>query len=102
MTRRLIDRAGVALMLGITVEKFYRRYAELRANPANPFPGPALGNQSGARWDPLAIERWIDAGGEHGTAQPVPPPGAAMGEAAERQAAKAARRARAQALAEAS
>ena len=66
----LIDRAAVARKLGMTVEKFYRRQTELMANPINPFPGPVLGAMSGARWNPTAIDRWIDAGGEHATAPP--------------------------------
>lgn len=70
---RLIDRPGVANMLGITVEKLYRRLTELQALEHNPFPQPVLGAMSGARWDPDAITRWIKAGGEHAAAAPPPP-----------------------------
>jgi len=67
----LITRAALARMLGLTVEKLYKRQKELEANPVNPLPGPVLGNMSGARWDPAAIERWIAAGGEHAPANPA-------------------------------
>lgn len=58
MDRTLLDRAGVARKLGITVEKFYRNRPELEADG---FPRPVLGNMSGARWDPAAIDRWLDS-----------------------------------------
>ena len=62
----LMDRAAVAAMIGMTLKRFYRRYPVLRRLARNPFPPPAQGNQRGARWDPRAILRWVDAGGEHG------------------------------------
>ncbi len=65
---RLIDRGGVAEMLGVTREKLYRRLGEWSHHPANPFPAPVLGRGAGARWDPRAIDRWVAAGGEHATA----------------------------------
>ena len=78
MASTLIDRAGVARMLGITVEVFYRRYRDLLAVSANPFPGPVMGRMSGSRWDPAAIAKWIAAGGEFAdaaapAAMPAPP-----------------------------
>lgn len=100
MDLQLIDRPSVARKLGMTVEKFYRRYAELRALAINPFPGPVLGNQSGARWDPRAIDRWIEAGGEHATQPPAPATSlTATDTQTERERAKAARKARAAQLA---
>ncbi|HSV29618.1 MAG TPA: hypothetical protein VLL76_08660 [Candidatus Omnitrophota bacterium] len=101
--RQLIDRAAVARMLGMTVEKFYKRYADLHAHKTNPFPGPVLGSMSGSRWDPLAITRWIDAGGEHPPPPTSPPPapaGAATPDS-DRERRKAERRRRAAELAEA-
>lgn len=99
---QLIDRAAVARMLGMTVEKFYRRYPELRANAINPFPGPVLGNQSGARWSPTAIAKWIEAGGEHATQPPGPTsPGTSDSADAQRQARKEDLRRRAKELASA-
>ncbi|MBF0375236.1 MAG: hypothetical protein HQL39_17700 [Alphaproteobacteria bacterium] len=64
----LIDRAAVARLLGIRLEKLYRCINRLRRNPANPFPSPVLGRGAGARWNPGDIQRWIEAGGEHGAA----------------------------------
>jgi len=55
--RTLLDRAGVARKLGMTVETLYRRLAELEADG---FPKPVHGRMSGARWDPVAIDRWLD------------------------------------------
>jgi predicted DNA-binding transcriptional regulator AlpA len=55
--RTLIDRPAVARRLGITVECFYRRLVELYADG---FPKPAIGRMTGARWDPVAIDRWLD------------------------------------------
>ena len=66
----LIDRKAVATRIAMQVPKFYHRYAELRAHPLNPFPGPVIGNGRGARWDPDAIDAWIKAGGEHATRSP--------------------------------
>ena len=56
--RTLLDRAGVARRLGISVESLYRKLPELYAQG---FPKQALGRMSGARWDPAAIDRWLDA-----------------------------------------
>ncbi len=67
----LIDRAQVARKLGITVEKFYCRYAALRAHPVNPFPSPVLGDRAGSRWNPAEIDAWIIAGGERATLPPA-------------------------------
>jgi predicted DNA-binding transcriptional regulator AlpA len=55
--RTLLDRAQVAKRLGLTVETFYRNSATLRADG---FPEPTLGRLSGARWDPAAIDAWLD------------------------------------------
>jgi len=55
--RTLLDRSAVARKLGITVEKFYRQRPDLEAEG---FPAPAIGRMSGARWDPVAIDRWLD------------------------------------------
>lgn len=99
MDLHLIDRAGVARKLGITVEKFYTRYPKLLALPNNPFPGPVLGNLSGARWDPRAIDRWIEAGGEHATQPPAPATSPAVTEDSDREHRKAERKKRAAELA---
>lgn len=56
--RTLLDRAAVARRLGISVEVFYRNQRTLFADG---FPQPALGRMSGARWDPVAIDRWLDS-----------------------------------------
>lgn len=58
LDRILLDRPAVARKLGLTVERFYIKYAELRADG---FPLPALGSGRGARWDPRAIDAWLDA-----------------------------------------
>lgn len=55
--RTLLNRAQVARRLGITVERFYHKTAELAADG---FPAPAHGRGVGARWDPVAIDRWLD------------------------------------------
>lgn len=55
--RTLLDRQAVARRLNISVEVLYRRVAQLYADG---FPRPALGQMSGARWDPVAIDRWLD------------------------------------------
>jgi len=56
--RTLLDRAAVARRLGISVERLYR---QRRALEADGFPAPAFGRMSGERWDPAAIDRWLDA-----------------------------------------
>lgn len=56
--RTLLNRPAVARRLGISVERFYRNRRELEAAG---FPKPAFGRMSGERWDPLAIDRWLDA-----------------------------------------
>ncbi len=69
----LIDRGGVGRMLSVPTSKLYRRLPALMRLPNNPFPGPVLGNGSGARWDPVAIDHWIRAGGEFApVAHPAP------------------------------
>ena len=56
--RVLLDRAGVARKLGVTVEWLYRNLGPLTIDG---FPRPAFGRMSGARWDSAAIDRWLDA-----------------------------------------
>lgn len=55
--RTLLDRPAVARKLGISVERFYRNRRQLEADG---FPRPAFGRMSGERWDPVAIDRWLD------------------------------------------
>jgi predicted DNA-binding transcriptional regulator AlpA len=57
--RDLIDRAALARKLGIEVETLYRDLPRMIATKR--FPAPAWGNGRGARWDPVAIDRWLDA-----------------------------------------
>lgn len=44
--------------MGVSVEILYRQRRELEAQG---FPKPAFGRMSGERWDPVAIDRWLDA-----------------------------------------
>jgi len=55
--RVLLDRAGVARKLGISVERLYRHLRQLERDG---FPAPVFGRMSGARWDSVAIDRWLD------------------------------------------
>lgn len=59
LDRILLDRAGVARKLGISVEQAYRHLPGMIA--AQGFPRPVWGNARGARWDPVAIDRWLDS-----------------------------------------
>ena len=53
--RTLLDRAALARRLGHSVEWLYNNLATLDG-----FPPPVLGNGRGARWDPRAIDHWLD------------------------------------------
>lgn len=57
--RTLLDRAGLARRLNISVEKLYQKLPSLIATGG--FPPPVWGNMRGARWDPVAIDLWLDA-----------------------------------------
>ncbi len=56
--RTLIDRPAVAARLGHSVEWLYKHMPDMLAAG---FPMPVIGNQRSARWDPRAIDRWLDA-----------------------------------------
>lgn len=63
--RRLMSTKDVALTLGYVrddgqpaLNSFYRARAELRARK---FPEPVIGRKKGQRWDPAAVEDWLDA-----------------------------------------
>ena len=53
--RTLLDRAGVARRLNVTVEWMYQHLASLED-----FPKPVFGVMRGSRWDPAAIDSWLD------------------------------------------
>lgn len=56
--RTLLNRVQVAARLGHNIAWFYKNYSRLsRAG----FPQPVLGGMRGARWDPAAIDRWLDS-----------------------------------------
>lgn len=55
--RRLLPRAELAAKLGHATEWFNKHLPELLADG---FPPPALGTRSGARWDPAAVDDWLD------------------------------------------
>lgn len=55
--RTLLDRNDVALRLNITLQKFMRSRDALAKEG---FPPPVLGTRAGERWDPAAIDRWLD------------------------------------------
>jgi predicted DNA-binding transcriptional regulator AlpA len=55
--RTLINRAAVARRLGHSLEWLYKNMRELLAQG---FPMPVVGNLRAARWDPVAIDRWLD------------------------------------------
>jgi len=55
--RTLLDRVGVAARLNHSLEWFYKHY---KALVSDGFPGPVLGSMGGARWDPAAIDDWLD------------------------------------------
>lgn len=55
--RKLLDRPAVAARLNITVQKFMRSRDALAAAG---FPRPVFGSRAGERWDPVAIDRWLD------------------------------------------
>lgn len=55
--RTLLNRAQVARRLGLSIEQLYRNLKSLEADG---FPKAALGTMSGARWDPAAIDTWLD------------------------------------------
>lgn len=57
--RTLLDRAGVARRINITVERLYRQLPGMIATEG--FPPPVWGNMRGARWDPVAIDKWLDS-----------------------------------------
>ncbi len=54
--RALLDTVGLARRLGRTPEWFYRHKDELMDVHGFPPPVTGLGN----RWDPVAIDRWLD------------------------------------------
>lgn len=56
-SRRLLTAAEVAIRLGRTVGWFRRNRPELEERHG--FPRPVDG--CGMRWDPLALDRWLDA-----------------------------------------
>lgn len=55
--RQLLTSAQVALVLGRSLPWWHRNRADLEAKHG--FPGPVDG--CGMRWDPRAIEAWLDA-----------------------------------------
>lgn len=57
MDRTLLDPAQVAKRLNVSAEVFNRRRRELIERHGFPPPLPGLL----CRWDPLAIDRWLDA-----------------------------------------
>lgn len=59
MTRDLLDSAGVAAKLNLSVESFRSTRERLYAQG---FPPPVFGNSryGHGRWDPAAIDRWLD------------------------------------------
>lgn len=94
--RRLLSRAELASRLGHRVDWLNRHYPELALDG---FPAPALGSRAGARWDPAAVDAWLD---RKLPAPPAPAPDAALAQigdeldrASERLAAAAAERKRA-------
>ncbi len=56
--RTLLNAAQVAIKLGHSAEWFVRNRADLEAGG---FPPAAIGNGRGRRWDPHAINAWLDA-----------------------------------------
>lgn len=56
--RTLLTRAEVAARLGHSLVWFYRN--EKRIQKQERFPAPALGTLAAARWDPAAIDYWLD------------------------------------------
>lgn len=50
----LLDRAGVARRLSVSMDWIYRNIDRLDG-----FPPPVFGRGRGARWDPLAIDKWL-------------------------------------------
>ncbi|HWK44892.1 MAG TPA: hypothetical protein VNT30_09235 [Stellaceae bacterium] len=56
--RRLLTRAEMADRLQVDLDYLYRHLHRLYADG---FPRPAWGNRAGARWDPRAIDAWLDA-----------------------------------------
>lgn len=59
LDRTLLDRAALARKLNTTVERLYRHLPGMIA--AEGFPPPVWGNSRGARWDPAAIDAWLDS-----------------------------------------
>lgn len=53
----LLPLAAVALKLGVSRERFYKRWKAMVAEHGFPPPVPGCGK----RWDPVAIRRWLDA-----------------------------------------
>jgi predicted DNA-binding transcriptional regulator AlpA len=56
--RTLLSCAEVAARLNMSLDWFYRNHARLSATRG--FPTSVLGGRD-ARWDPIAIDRWLDA-----------------------------------------
>jgi hypothetical protein len=63
----LICRAELSRRLGVSIEKLYRELGNWMEAPINPFPKPILGRGRGERWNPLAVDRWIENGGSNAT-----------------------------------
>lgn len=57
MTRSLLDQRQVAALLNLSQRRFADSYETLRADG---FPASVFGVARGRRWDPKAIERWLD------------------------------------------
>lgn len=58
MTRSLLDQRQVAELLHLSQRRFADTYETLRKDG---FPESVFGVARGRRWDPKAIERWLDA-----------------------------------------
>ena len=56
--RTLLTSDEVAARLKYTLAWFYRHQASLRRDG---FPAPVFGEGRHGRWDPVAIDRWLDA-----------------------------------------
>ena len=63
----LICRAELSRRLGVSIEKLYRELGNWMEAPINPFPKPILGRGRGERWNPLAVDRWVENGGLNAT-----------------------------------
>lgn len=71
--RELLDRPALARRLNVSVEVLYRRLKTMLLHEK--FPQPVFGNGRGARWDPRAIDAWLDAKLPNAANSNTPEPG---------------------------